>query len=64
MTLERDRSVAWVRLLANAKLSSITVAYCGENTIGRGLWQVRNSKGEYLALPSVEEQVVESVGGS
>ena len=42
--LTKERAIAWVRLLANAKKGAITVEYCGKSKGGQWLWQIRQGK--------------------
>jgi len=58
--LTKDRSIAWVRLLANAKKEPITITYCGKSKDGLWLWEVRQGD-KYLALQGTEFQIIESL---
>jgi len=50
--LAKDRAIAWVRLLAQARRSPVTVTYNGD--ANGWLWTITNERGETLALQGDE----------
>ena len=59
--LEHDRATAWVRLLAQAKISPVVICFRGNKD--KWLWQVTNEQGEILANQGDEFQVITSMIG-
>lgn len=58
--LTKQRTIAWVRLLANSKKEPITIEYCGKNKNGLWLWQIKQGK-KYITLQGTEFQNLETL---
>jgi len=53
-TFNERRQIAWVRLLAKAKQSPVTIRYHGLSQDSQWLWSITNEQGETLALQGDE----------